>query len=441
MAEKAPSKAEKAQPGMWAKMVGDWRIWVLAISLLLAVMFLAPSYADGQFKTNLKFGLDFEGGSTVKLKLINNSTQDQPISAETLDLTKSIMEMKINEYGLKNTPVNTVRDDQGNAYVLIDFAGVPYDEAMSIVGKQGKFEMRIQTQGNESVFILDSSDVLGVSEPMAHMESGETVYGVPFSLTKTGAEKFQQACIQYGATTDPNNHRVMMVLDGNAFYSQPLSDKLANSLKTKPEDNMEAMTGTGDEGKTIAKEVSVHMRAGSLPVSVQVVSSGQVPAEQGTMFKTIVVIGMILAQCVIGVIMYLRYKEPRIILPMFLTSIFEVIILLGVAAFINWEIDLPSVAGIIAVIGTGIDQLIIITDEVMTTGKSPSMKKILQKLSSAFKIIVSSAATVVVAMVPLWYMGFGSLKGFAITTILGVFIGILITRPAYSRIISDILNK
>ncbi len=44
-------------------------------------------------------------------------------------------------------------------------------------------------------------------------------------------------------------------------------------------------------------------------------------------------------------------------------------------------------------------------------------------------------------MVPLWYMGFGALKGFAITTILGVFIGILITRPAYGRIISDILNK
>jgi preprotein translocase subunit SecD len=191
----------------------------------------------------------------------------------------------------------------------------------------------------------------------------------------------------------------------------------------------------------MAKDVGIDMRAGALPVSVIPVSSGQVPAEQGAMFKVIVIIAMILAQCAIGAIMYFRYREPRIILPMFLTSIFEVLILLGVAAFINWQIDLPSVAGIIAVIGTGIDQLIIITDEVMTTGKSPTTKKILQKLSAAFKIIVSSAATVVVAMIPLWYMGFGALKGFAITTILGVFIGILITRPAYGRIISDILNK
>ncbi|AFC99034.1 Preprotein translocase subunit SecD [Methanocella conradii HZ254] len=429
------------QQGMWTRLFTDYRVIILIIALLLSIIFLGPSYSNGQLNTNLKFGLDFEGGSYVKLKLLNNSSPGQPISDQTLELTKSIMELKINEYGLKNTPVNTVRDDQGNAYVLIDFAGIPYDEAMSIVGRQGKFEMRIQTQGNESAFILDGSDVTGVSDPVAHIEGTETAYGVTFGLTKAGAEKFQQACIKYGATADPESHYVMMLLDGKVFYSRPLSSELANSLKTKPVDQMEAMTGTGDEGKAMAKEVSVHMRGGSLPVSVQVVSSGQVPAEQGAMFKTVVIIAMILAQCAIGAIMYFRYREPRIILPMFLTSIFEVVILLGVAAFINWEIDLPSVAGIIAVIGTGIDQLIIITDEVMTTGKAPTTKKILQKLSSAFKIIVSSAATVVVAMIPLWYMGFGSLKGFAITTILGVFIGILITRPAYGRIISDILGK
>lgn len=429
---------EKTQ-GTWTKLLTDYRVILLVIALLLSIIFLGPSYSNGQLTTNLKFGLDFEGGSFVKLKLVNNTTPT--ISDKTLEDTKAILENKINSYGLKNTPVNTVRDDSGNAYVLIDFAGIPYEEAMSIVGKQGKFEMRIQTQGNESAFILDGSEVQGVSDPTSELSGTETAWGVTFSLTKAGAEKFQQAAIQYGATTAPEEHYIMMILDGKVFYSRPLSAELANNLKTKQVDQMVAMTGTGDEGKAIAKEVAVHMKGGSLPVSVQVVSSGQVPAEQGATFKTMVIIGMILAQAAIGLIMYLRYREPRIILPMFLTSIFEVIILLGVAAFINWEIDLPSVAGIIAVIGTGIDQLIIITDEVMATGRAPTTKKILQKLSSAFKIIVSSAATVVVAMIPLWYMGFGALKGFAITTILGVFIGILITRPAYGRIIGDILSK
>ncbi|HTY91704.1 MAG TPA: preprotein translocase subunit SecD [Methanocella sp.] len=430
---------EKTQ-GMWMKLLTDYRVIILVIAILLSIIFLAPSYTGGQFNTNLKFGLDFEGGSYLKLKLINNSTPNAPISDALLDDTKSIMEMRINEYGLKNTPVNTVRDSQNNAYVLINFAGVPYEDAMNIVGKQGVFEIRIQTRGNESVKVLDGSDVQAVSGATLQSDVSGSAWGVPFTLTKAGAEKFQQACIQYGATTDPESHYVQMVMDGNVFYSRPLSAELANSLKTKAVDTMVAMTGSGTDGEALARDVSVHMKH-SLPVSVEVVSSGQVPAEQGATFKTMVIIGMILAQCAIGVVMYIRYREPRIILPMFLTSLFEVIILLGVATFIGWEIDLPSVAGIIAVIGTGVDQLIIITDEVMAMGKTPTTKKVLQKLSSAFRIIVSSAATVVVAMIPLYFLGFGSLKGFAITTILGVFIGILITRPAYGRIIGDILSK
>ncbi len=436
MADKQKSQS------VWTRLLTDYRVIILVVALLLAIVFLGPSYSNGQFNTNVKFGLDFQGGSYVKLKLVNNSTPDQPISDSTLELTKSIMELKINAYGLQNTPVNTVRDDKGNAYVLIDFAGIPYDQAMRIVGEQGKFELSINTTANNSVVILDGTDVQGVGDPYPTiMNDGSTAWGVKFGLTPDGAKKFQQACIQYGATTDPAHHYVSMLLDGKVFYTGPLTQELATSLVSKPEDEMTASTGIGDTAQNIAKDVSIHMRAGALPVSVIPVSSGQVPAEQGAMFKIVVIIAMILAQCAIGLIMYFRYREPRIILPMFLTSIFEVIILLGVAAFINWQIDLPSVAGIIAVIGTGIDQLIIITDEVMTTGSAPTTKKVIQKLSTAFKIIVSSAATVVVAMIPLWYMGFGALKGFAITTILGVFIGILITRPAYGRIITDILSR
>lgn len=427
---------QKKDTSVWVQILTDYRVIALMICLLASAIFLSPHMSDGKLMTNLKFGLDFEGGSWLKLKLISNQT----VSDKTLDLTKSIMENKINAYGLSEIPIKTVRDEQNNAYMLIDFAGLSYDEAISIVGTQGLFEMRIQSDGNQTEHILYGEDVIGVSEPTMAMD-GSGMYGVTFQLSKEGAEKFHEVAKKYDIVGDSDNHQVIMYLDGREFHRAPISVDLAQQLLTKPIDTMVASTGVGDAGKQEGKEVYVHMKAGSLPVKVEVVNSGQVPAEQGAMFKTVVIVAALLAQCVIGAIMYFRYREPRIIVPMFLTSLFEIFILLGVAAFIGWEIDLPSVAGIIAVIGTGIDQLIIITDEVMTTGKTPTTKKILQRMGQAFRIIVTSAATVVVAMIPLWYMGFGSLKGFALTTILGVFIGILITRPAYGRIISDILNK
>lgn len=435
------------EPGFWVKLLTDYRIIALVICLLLSAIFIGPTISNGQLVTNLKFGLDFEGGSQIKLKLINQTGSNQTITDEQLELTKGIMETKINAFGLKNIPIATVRDGEQNSYMLIDFAGTNFSEAMEILGTPGQFEMRIQSSGNQSEHILYGDSISGVSitSEAVTLSDGSigTSYGVSFSLDKDGAQKFHEVASKYDILGDPDNHQVLMLLDGVEFHRGSIHPDLARKLLVGPEDRAVANTGTGEEGYEDAKKVYVHMSAGALPFGVEVVSSGQVPAEQGAQFKVVAIIAMVLAQLAIGGIMYLRYREPRIIIPMFLTSLFEVFILLGFATmpFIRWEIDLPSVAAIIAVIGTGIDQLIIITDEVMATGRAPTTKKILQKMTQAFKIIFASAATVIVAMIPLYFMGFGALRGFALTTIVGVVIGILITRPAYGKIISEIMNK
>lgn len=438
--------AEKKDESMWTRILFDYRVLALIAVLLLAgiFLFIYPHPTDSNL-TNLKFGLDFEGGSRLKLMLVNNST----ISDDQLQLTKDIMTNRINANGLKDIPINTVRDGNGNAYMLIDFSGLTYNQAMDIVGSPGLFEMRIQSSGNESVHIIDGKDVIGESLRSDPTGTGDTAWGVNFQLSLEGAQAFHDVASQYDILNNPQDHQVIMLLDGKEFHRAPISTdhqpnqkSLAQLLMEGPVDTMVASTGVGQTAHDEAYKVYVDMKSGALPYSVEVVGSGQVPAAQGATFKIVVIIAALLAQAAIGLVMYFRYREPRIILPMFLTSLFEIFILLGFASapFVQWEIDLPSVAAIIAVIGTGIDQLIIITDEVMTTGKTPTTKKILAKMSQAFKIIFASAATVVVAMIPLYFMGFGSLKGFALTTIVGVGIGIFITRPAYGKIISEILN-
>ena len=84
---------------------------------------------------------------------------------------------------------------------------------------------------------------------------------------------------------------------------------------------------------------------------------------------------------------------------------------------------------------------VIITDEVLHEGKVPSRQIYEKRLSRAVGIIMVSAATVVIAMLPLALLPLQSLRGFAVITILGVLIGVLITRPAYGKIIAAILSK
>ncbi|MBU2052995.1 MAG: protein translocase subunit SecD, partial [Nanoarchaeota archaeon] len=58
-----------------------------------------------------------------------------------------------------------------------------------------------------------------------------------------------------------------------------------------------------------------------------------------------------------------------------------------------------------------------------------------QRIKRAFAIILGAYFTSLVALFPLMWAGAGLLKGFAITTIIGITAGVLITRPAFTDIV------
>ena len=62
-------------------------------------------------------------------------------------------------------------------------------------------------------------------------------------------------------------------------------------------------------------------------------------------------------------------------------------------------------------------------------------------MGRAFFVIFASAATTITAMSFLLVYFVGTLKGFAFTTILGVLIGIFVTRPAYAEIAKYLLGE
>jgi preprotein translocase subunit SecD len=98
---------------------------------------------------------------------------------------------------------------------------------------------------------------------------------------------------------------------------------------------------------------------------------------------------------------------------------------------INPTLNLPAVAGIIAAVGTGVDDQIVMADE----GRETHLRDLWDRIKRAFFIIFTAAASTIGAMIPLYFVGAGALQGFAITTIIGVLIGIFITRPAYAQIL------
>lgn len=366
------------------------------------------------------------------------------LTAQTVDDTKKVLDQKLNRLGLKDIKVRVV----GSQYILIDMAGVDVATAQDVVGKPGKFEIRIQTQNNESEHVLYGDAVESVDIP----SNNQGMWGVPFTLSDDGAKILQKAAIDSGATKNPTAHELSMYLDRDQIFSAPLAPELAASLQKSPSRSMVAEVGSGDAGSQKAKVLYIDLKEGALPVNVRVIGSGQVTAALGDQFKKQIVIAGLLALLAVGGMIYWRYRVRRIVLPLTATSTSEVIMILAVLSALGQQLDLAAIAGLITVIGTGVDQLVIITDRLMrgatalpskvegkyaVSGGRLHEKRIVEILG----IIIGSAATTVAAMLPLPFMGFGALTGFAVTVIVGVIIGVGIARPAYASIADYILGE
>ncbi len=355
------------------------------------------------------------------------------VSIATLTETKEILEVKLNLFGLSDVkPVI-----EGREFILIDLAGIDIDTAMDLAGTPGKFEIRVQIGNNESVHAVYGEEI----QTVGYHRMDNNVWGVPFTLTQQGADALRQVAIETNAVGDPDNHEITMYLDNRVIYSAPLSHELAQSMRNVPIQDLVASFGSDTGSEDNAKELESHLKAGALPVNVEVIGSGQVPASLGSQFKELTAIAGLLAIITVSFMVFLRYRRKEIMLPMIITSLSEVVMILGFASAVKWQLDLPAITGIIAVIGTGIDHLVVITDEVLYEGKLPPTKVYNARITRAFGIIFAAGSTTTIAMIWLVWMGFGALKGFALTTIVGVMIGVLIARPVYARIIKEVLKE
>ncbi len=361
------------------------------------------------------------------------------VSPETTKETRNIIENKLNYMGLQDIKVRVWGED----YIMVDMAGKSLKEARAIVSQPGKFEIKIKSgeaaEGEQQIayFVVSGAEISRVDPPSNPPGSN---WGVPFTFNENGAQTFREKCIEYGAA-DPDeavraSHEVAMYLDDKEVFSAPIQADLASSIREGTyEGNQVAVTGTYEK----AKELEIHLKAGALPVKPRIVGEGETPPALGEQFLRQVIRAIIGALAGVSIIIYLRYRVLRIVAPMLLCAFSEALIVLGFASLIGQQLDLPSLAGVIATLGTGEDQLVIITDEVMR-GEHRRIGGMMQSVSRAFFIILLSAATTVIAMIPLAYMQLGVLRGFAIVTIVGIFIGTMITRPAYGRLITYMLK-
>jgi len=364
------------------------------------------------------------------------------------------MEERLNVYGLSDLVIRDATDLTGNQYILVEIAGANEEEIRELLAKQGKFEAKIANQtvftgGKDIVFVCRSADCAGIDPNYGCSSSGgQDVCRFRFSISITS-----QAAQKHADVT----RNLDIIEDNGRYLSEPLElylddtkvDELRIGADLRGSTTTEiSISGSGagvsqQEAVLNAlgnmKRLQTVLITGSLPVKLDIVKIDAISPLLGEEFLRNAMIVGLFSLISVGVFIFIRYRKLQIAVPMVIISVSEVILLLGIAALIGWNIDLAAVAGIIIAVGTGVDHQIIITDETLRgRGIVYNWK---ERIKNAFYIIMASYFTVVVALIPLIFAGAGLLKGFAITTILGASIGVFISRPAFARVIEILLKE
>ena len=402
---------------------------------------------DKPASNNILRGLELQGGTRALISPTEKLTEQQ-----YQDLVDT-MENRLNVYGIKQLILKRASDFEGNKYIIVELAGATKDEVKELIGKQGKFEAKI---GDEIVFNGGEKDVTFVCRndgTCSGIRSCNEVQGgyqcqfeFQIKLSEAAAERQADVTRNMDVNVSEQGYQYLekpldLYLDNNSVDSL----NIAADLKGKAARDI-VISGPGvgatqeealEDANDKMKKLQTVLITGALPTSLEIVKLDSISPTLGSTFEKNALTAALFAILAVAVVIFIRYRKLKISLPMIFISLSEALITLGILTMMKYNLDLAAIAGIIAAVGTGVDDQIVITDEILSK-ESMNWR---ERYKKAFFIIFIAYLTAVLSMIPLLMAGVGLLKGFALSTIIGVTIGVFVTRPAYAHIIKVLLNE
>ena len=406
--------------------------------------------------SNIRKGLDLQGGTRVLLQPENETPK------EDMDFILDNMKQRLNVYGLTDIVVRAASDlpvylgGTGKDFIIVEIPGVNEEEVKDLLARQGKFEAKVANKtifkgGNDITYVCRSSDCSGI-DPYAgcSQAEGQWFCRFRFSITLSPEAAQKQAEVTKDLAILPSEtERRYLSEKLQLFLDDELVDELniGEDLKGQAVTDIE-ISGSGSgitqqaaipDSLNNMKRLQTILITGSLPVKLNIVKTDSISPTLGKEFINNSLFIAIIAAIVVVLLILVRYRRFTTAFPVIIIMLSEIVMLLGVAALIGWSLDLAAIAGIIIAIGTGVNDQIIIVDETLKKEKE-AVSGFKEKIKRAFFIIMTAYFTMVVAMLPLLFAGAGLLKGFALTTLIGISIGVFITRPAFAVMIEILLK-
>lgn len=358
---------------------------------------------------NVPLGLDLQGGLSVTYEI-----QDEKPTSDEIKATVDKLQRRVDAYSSEGEvyqegndritveiPLNTEKVD---AHDVLDELGQP-GQLLFLDSENYTIWQQNQNNGTNDAYeaVLTGSDI---KNAQAGVDDSGTVkdYVVQLQFTDEGAQKFATA-------TAANIGKPIYIIYDGAVASAPTVQNAitdGNAVINK--------ISSYDEAESLASTIKI----GALPLELKQIQYNIVGAKLGQKAVSTSLIAGAIGFGLVCILMIVLYRFPGFIASLALTG--YVVLMLLILSIRHITLTLPGIAGIILSIGMAVDANVIIFTRIREEISAGSGVRAAVKagFSKALSAILDGNITTLIATVVLMILGSGSIKGFAVTLMLGI---------------------
>lgn len=439
-----------------------WRLLLVTAVIVIAAVIAFP------IKGKVRLGLDLRGGAHIILQA--KGTPGNPVTSDSVDRLLAVLRSRIDQYGISEPVIQR----QGEDRIAIDLPGIEDPEAaLELIGRTAVLEFRqvlgtspsvppapvrsnydndeqfkraqynwelakkqvdeyiaaveaqvkadpdmILAKGSEeSAYLLGKTYVTGKDLTNAGTtfdQLGKAAVSLKFS--GDGAKLFEEA------TAANVNKQIAIVLDGVVISAPVVNQRIAGG---------EAQI-TGRFSTAEANRLAIMLRAGALPVAVEILENRSVGPTLGADSVTSGIKSGLIGAVLVIIFMLVYYGMLGLAADLALCV--SMLLIIATLILLRSTLTLPGMGGVILTIGMAVDGNILIYERMKEEFRSG--KTIMAALDAGFRkalvVILDSNITTLIAAAVLFYFGSGPIRGFAVTLSVGVvasvFCNVVVTR-------------
>lgn len=376
----------------------------------------AGKYSVSPVQKSIRLGLDLKGGVYVLEEAQGKVTQD------TMNKAIAVIRNRVDALGV----TQPVIVQQGSNRIRVELPGMKDpDRAIQVIGKTAQLKF----VGPDGKVILTGANVKDSKAVYSQTQTGAQTPEVTLVLDATGTKNFANATKKF------LGQQIAILLDDKVISAPTVQSEITNGNAV--------ITGLQDFKE--ASDLATMIRAGSLPVTLKAIEYSSVGATLGPSAFNASLKAGIYGLLIVLLFMIAFYRLPGIIADIALGI--YILINFIVFALLHVTMDLPGIAGMLLSIGMAVDANIIIFErlkEELRAGKS-IRASLDAGFKKAFVAVFDSNLTTLIAAFVLFFMGSGTVKGFALTLIIGVlssmFTAITVSRYLLRAVVDMNLTK